>query len=100
MASMRQCVPIDVERPRVRRSSSPLENVKPPRVIGTADDHVIGNEIENKAEPVLLQCRAQARKTFVAPKLRIEPIVIDNVVSVRASGPGLEKRRRIQMRDA
>jgi hypothetical protein len=61
---------------------------------------VIGDEIENEAKPVLLQRCAQARKTFVTPELRIEPIVIDNVVSVGASGPGLEKRRRVQMRDA
>src|SRR5262245_60227349 len=100
MAPVRQCVPVDVERPRVRRSGPPFENVKPPRVIGTTDAHVIGDEIQNEAEPVLFQCRTQARKTFVTPKLRVKPIVIDNVVSVGTSGSRLEKRRRIQVRDA
>ena len=47
-----------------------------------------------------LERRAQAREAVLAAELRIERVVIDDVVAVRAAGARLQKRRRVEMADA
>ena len=49
-----QCFPGDIERLCVRRLLAPLQDVEPPVVVGLADAHMIGNEIKDQAEIVLL----------------------------------------------
>ena len=45
----RQCLPIDIESGRVRGFRPPFHDVKPPRIVGVEDTHVIGNEVQNEA---------------------------------------------------
>ncbi len=43
---------------------------------------MVGNEIENEAEVVLLQRLAQPLEAGVAAELRIDPGVVDDVIAV------------------
>ena len=53
--SIRQYVPVDVERHRVRRGRTPFQHVEPPWIVGEMHPDMVGNEIENQAEVVPLQ---------------------------------------------
>ena len=44
--------------------------------------------------------RGKPRESLVAAELRVEPVVVDDVVAVRAAGPRLEEGRGVEMRDA
>jgi hypothetical protein len=61
---------------------------------------MVGHEIEDQAEIVLLQNGTQPFKTSFAAKLGIELGVIDNVVAMRRALARLHEGRRIEMRDA
>ena len=43
--------PIDVEPAGVVRVRTPLQNIEPQRIVGAPHAHVIGNEVQNSAEP-------------------------------------------------
>ena len=75
---------------------APFQHVEPPGVVG-ADRHVVGHEIEDQPEAGVLQRGAQPREAFLAAELRIERVVIDDVVAVRAAGARLEERRGVEM---
>ena len=60
----------------------------------------MGHEVEDQPEPGALQRGAQPRKPILAAELRIERAIIHRVIAVPAAGARLEKRRRVEMRDA
>ena len=99
-AAMRQLLPVDIERGRVRRGGTPFKHVKPPGVIGKMHADMIGHEIQNQPEIVLSQCRAQPLKSGFAAKLGIELRVVDDVVAVGRSLARLQEGRGVEMRDA
>ena len=99
-AAMRQLLPVDIERGRVRRGGPPFEHVEPPRVIGKMHADMVGHEIQNQAQAVLPQRRAQPLESGFAAKLGIELRVIDDVVAVARSLARLHEWRGIEMRDA
>ena len=66
----------------MRRLAAPFEHVEPPGVVG-ADRHVVRNEVENETEIGVLQRAGETREGLVAAELRIERVVIDDVVAVR-----------------
>jgi hypothetical protein len=45
-------VPLDIEKFAVGAQAAPLEQVQPPRVIGTANGHVVGDNVEDQAHVV------------------------------------------------
>ena len=61
---------------------------------------MIGHEIENQAEIVLLQRLAQPLEAGIAAELRIDLGVIDDVVAVGAALARLHEGRGIEMGDA
>ncbi len=65
-----------------------------------ADAHVVGHEIEDEAELVLLERRRQPREALFAAEFGIEPVVIDDVVAVRRARPRLQERRGVEVADA
>ena len=75
-------VPVDVERDRVRRGRAPFQHVEPPWIVGEMHADMVGHEIEDQAEIMLLQRLAQPLKAGLAAKLGIEFGVIDDVVAV------------------
>ena len=95
-----QGLPIDIERGRVGGFRSPFQDIEPPRIVGVVNAHVIGHEIENEAHIGRCESIAQALKCLVAAEFGIERIVLDHVISVRASGARLEKWRGIEVTDA
>ena len=90
-------LPVDVERGRMRRGRAPFQHVEPPRIVGEMHADMVGDEIEDQAEIVLLQRRAQPLEAGLAAELRIELGVIDDVVAVGAALARLHEGRGIEM---
>ena len=84
----------------MRRGLAPFQHVEPPRIVGKMHADMIGHEIEDQAEIVLLQRRTQPFEAGLAAKLGIELGVIDNVVAMGAALARLHEGRGIEMRDA
>src|SRR5882762_3472146 len=61
---------------------------------------MVGNEIENQTEVVLLQRPAQSLEAGIAAKLRIDLGMIDDVIAVGTALARLHERRCVEMRDA
>ena len=88
-------MPVDVEERGPRRAGAVLEHVEPPRVGVARDAHVIGDDVEDEAEAMRGQRRGHPVEGRLAADLRIEGIVVGDVVAVRAAGPALEARREV-----
>ena len=84
----------------MRRVLAPFQHVEPPRIVGEMHADVVRDKIEDQAEVVLFECRAQSLKTGLAAELRIEPGVIDDVVAMGAALARLHERRGVDMADA
>src|SRR4051794_13625046 len=84
----------------MRRRRSPFEHIQPPFIIGEVNADMIRNEIEDQAEVVLPEHVAEAEESILSAEFGIELIMIDDVVTVGASGPGLEEGRTIHVADA
>jgi len=82
LGAVRQQVPVDIERYRVRRGRTPFQHVEPPWIVGEMHADMVGNEIENQTEVVLLQRPAQSLEAGIAAKLRIDLGMIDDVIAV------------------
>ncbi|MFK4488705.1 hypothetical protein ABIA45_003783 [Bradyrhizobium sp. USDA 336] len=61
---------------------------------------MVGDEIDDEPEIVLLKRLAQPRKAGLAAELGIELAVIDRVVAMGRAFAGLHHRRGVEMRDA
>ncbi len=86
--------------PRARYGNSPpFQHVEPPWIVGEMHADMVGHEIENKAEVVLLQGAAQSLEAGVAAEFRIDFGVIDDVIAVGAALARLHERRRIEVGD-
>src|SRR5262249_51499441 len=95
-----QGLPIDIERSSAGRLRSPFQDVEPPRIVGIVNAHVVRHEIENEPNVRRIERSGQAPKRILAAELRVERIVVDHVISVRAARARLEERGSIEMADA
>ena len=93
-------LPIDVEPARVSRLRAPLEHVEPQWIVGSADAHVVRHEIEKDLEAGARERSDHGVELRRRAELGVQRIVRDDVVAVRAAGPRLQDRRRVNMRDA
>src|SRR5499433_249093 len=93
-------LPIDIERSCARRFRSPFQDVKPARIVGIVNPHVVGHEIENEPDIRRTERGRQAPERILPAKLRVERIVVDHVIPVRTARTRLEKRGSIKMADA
>ena len=84
----------------MRRGRSPFQHVEPPGIVGEMHADMVGHEVEDQAEIVLLQRRAQPLEAGFAAELRIELGVIDDVIAVGRALARLHEGRGIEMRDA
>ena len=73
---------------------APFQDVEPQRIVGAADAHVVGHEIENLPEPFARNASTMREKSVSRPEFRIELVMIDDVIAVHAAGPRLEDRAR------
>src|SRR5436190_3121757 len=58
-----QLLPVYVERTGMRGCLSPFQDIEPPGIVRKMHANMVGNEIENEAQVILLQRRAEARKS-------------------------------------
>ena len=93
-------LPIDVEPPRVAGVGAPLEHVEPQRVVGAADSHVIRHEVEQDLQPRGLERGDHRIELRCVAELRVQQVVRNDVIAVRATGPRFQDRRGIDMGDA
>jgi hypothetical protein len=61
---------------------------------------VVGHEIQNLPQPVSVQGVAEGDERRLVADLRVEGIVVDDIVAVHAAGPGLEVGRGIDVAHA
>src|SRR3954469_6404452 len=83
-------VPIDVEPARKDRIRPPFQHVEPEGIVGAAYPHMVRYEIEYLPEAVFAKRRHHAPERRVVAKLRVQPVVIDDIVAVRAVRPRLK----------
>ena len=76
-------IPIYVEIVGERRLSAPLENIEPPGVVATTDSHMVGDDVEDEAHSVPMQCVDELAEFLLAAELRVEPVVVYDIVAVR-----------------
>ncbi len=95
-----QPAPVDVEGIGRRRQGAPFEHREPPRIVGAADAHVVGHDVEQELQPVALQHVAEADEGLLAAELRVDLAVVDDVVAVHRARPRLVDRRGVDVADA
>jgi len=93
-------LPINVKPARVFGCRTPLQYVDPPRIIGTAHAHVVGDEIEHLTKTILTKRRNHVSERRLVAKFRIEPTMIYNVITMRAARPCLQVRRGVHVADS
>ena len=87
--------PVDVEGRRVGRGGAVLEHVEPPGVAVLRDAHVVGDDVDEQAHAARAQGGREALEGGLSAQLRAQPVVIGDVVAVRAARGRLEERRRV-----
>ncbi len=80
-------VPVDVEKRGVGRTGTVFEHVGPPGIC-VADAHVIGHHVDNLPQPERLERFDEGVIVLLGADLRIEHVVIDDVVAVLGAGVG------------
>jgi len=91
--------PVDVEELGPRRGRAVLEHVEPPGVGVARDAHVVRHHVQDQAEPARGQPGGHPVEGGRAPQLRIERVVVGDVVAVGAAGGRSGSRGRDTPRD-
>ena len=92
--------PVDVEEDRGGRAGTVLEQIVPPGVGAGPDAHVVRHEVDDVPHAVRGNRRRERRVRLGAAHLRIDFVVVGDVVAVRAAGRRGEIRRRVAGIDA
>ncbi len=93
-------LPVDVEGDGVGRELPPFDDREPPGVVGAADAHMVGDDVEDQTETVLFQRVREAQEALLATQFRIDPGVVDDVVAMGRARPRCLHGRGIDMADA
>src|SRR6185437_3785395 len=91
--------PINVEEVGISRAASVLQHILPPGIVSVSYAHVVGHSVQNQGHAVSMEFRNQRLKFFFAADLRVEAVVIGDVVAMRAAGAGFQQWRGITVRD-
>ena len=89
-------IEVDVEVMGIPAGAATAQHVPPPGV-RPADAHVVGHDVEDQAEPVLVERPVEQHEAFLAAELGIEPGRIDDIVAVGRSRRCRERRRQINV---
>ena len=92
--------PVDVEVARVGRCPALFQHVEPPRVVRVQHAHVVRHEVGHETHAVLAQRFDQLAQLRFGADLRIDRVVVDEVIAVHAARPRFQERRRVQVADA
>jgi hypothetical protein len=92
--------PVDVEPARVRRVAAAGEHVPPGGVGGRhRDAGVVGDDVEDQAEPGRAQRGGQPQPALLAAERRVGGAVVDHVVAVLRAGRGGQQRGGVEVAD-
>ena len=78
-------VPVDVEIRRVARGFAVFQYVEPPRVVTAAHAHVVRNDVQELSHLMPVQDLDIGGKTGGVADLRVQDIVIHDVVTMRTA---------------
>jgi hypothetical protein len=92
-------VPIDVEEVGIGRIRAVFEHVVPPGVL-RARGHVVGDHIKNVPHAMLVERGDKFAISRLTTQLRIDLVVIAQIVAMGAVSFGPQIRRAIDMADA
>ena len=92
--------PVDVEELGPRRGGAVLEHVEPPGVGVARDAHVVRHHVQDEPEPARGQRGGHPVEGGGAAELRVERVVVGDVVAVGAAGTTAEARGEIRVADA
>ncbi len=81
-------IPVNIEKLRVMAAASEFQQVQPPGIIGAADAHMVGNDIDDQSHAVGAQSRHQPAQGRLAAEFRVDLAMVDNVVAMRRAGAG------------
>src|ERR1019366_7650297 len=90
-------VPVDVEPAGVVGFGAPFEYVEPERVVGAANAHMVGHEVQDLAEAGCGERRRHVTVILFGAEFGIEQEMIGDVVAVGAARTGLEVGRSIDV---
>src|SRR3954447_2995026 len=93
-------MPVDVAENPPRGTRPVLEHAVPRGVAAGADPHVVRNEVHDVVHAMARDGRTEVRERFGASKLRVDLVVIADVVAMSAAGRGGEVGRRVARRYA
>src|SRR5579862_904795 len=93
-------MPVDIKKAGVDGGLAVFKNVEPPDVIAPHDAHVVGDDVENESHAVFVKSPDKAVEVFGTADLRIERIVIDDVVAMHATRTSFEAGRDVTVADA
>ena len=99
VAARAEALPIDVEGVGEGRERPPFQHREPPRVVGAADAHVVGHDVEEELQPVCVQRVGEADEVALAAEFRVDPAMVHDVVAVGRAGPRLLERRGVDVAD-
>jgi hypothetical protein len=91
--------PFDVEERRGHGARAVFEQVAPPRVGRRADAHVVGDEVHHVAHALVGDGGREGVVRFASANLRVDLVVVADVVAVRAARFSREVRRRVDGAD-
>ena len=93
-------IPVDVEEPGVVGRRAVLQHIEPPDVVGAHHAHVVRHHVQDLAHAVRLERVDERFEVLAASDLRVERVVVDDVVAVLAARARLEVRRAVDVADA
>ena len=80
---------------RGHRGRSVLEHVEPPGVVAAHHAHVVGHQVQDHPHALRAQGGGEPLESVLAPELRVDGVVVDDVVAVGASRSRTQDRRQI-----
>ncbi len=93
MQSRIRTVEINIEPARIGARRALPQNILPIAIEAAGDRHMIGDDIENNADPRRAQRMRQRQELFLSAQFRIDRRVVDRVVAVHRPGSRTQDRR-------
>ena len=94
-----QRLPIDIEKICIGGGLAIFQNIEPPSIVGAHHSHMVGHDVEDLSHPMFMQGRDKLLVFLWRSNLRIQVMMIDDVVAVHTPCSSTQIRRRITMRN-
>ena len=96
MSKKRRCAPVD----RVDVEEALAQLRIGPEAVALVGGHVVGDHVEHESQPGGMGGVGQRPQLVLAAEVGRDPGGVDHVVAVGGAGPGLQRRRQVDVRDA